>query len=165
MRPYVLFAAVCLYSYPAIAQTHNQQSDNKTATRPPWPLQLEMRVPFEPTAFPSGPHVYLLYELHLTNFMPMPISLSRIDVLDADTGTAQPIATFEAVQLETMLQPLGGRALSDPKRQARYRGWPECDRLYVRCVRPRRQYSPQTAPSRDHGLRSRRRRGHFHTSH
>jgi hypothetical protein len=74
-----------------------------------------MRVPFEPTAFPSGPHVYLMYELHLTNFMPMPISLSRIDVLDADAGTAQPIATFEAAQLETMLQPLGSKTLSDPK--------------------------------------------------
>jgi len=116
MRQYILFAVACLCSYPAVAQTQNQPSDNKTgANRPPWPLQLEMRVPFEPTAFPSGPHVYLMYELHLTNFMPMPISLSRIDVLDADAGTAQPIATFEAAQLETMLQPLGGRALSDPK--------------------------------------------------
>ncbi len=71
-----------------------------------------MRVPFEPTAFPSGPHVYLMYELHLTNFMPMPISLSRIDVLDADAGAAQPIANFETAQLETMLQPLGGKAAS-----------------------------------------------------
>ena len=75
------------------------------AKRPPWPLQLEMRVPFEPTAFPSGPHVYLMYELHLTNFMPMPISLSSIEVLDADGGTSKPIATFDTVQLETMLQP------------------------------------------------------------
>jgi hypothetical protein len=113
MRQYILFAAACLCSCPDIAQT---PSDNKAAAnRPPWPLQLEMRVPFEPTAFPSGPHVYLMYELHLTNFMPMPISVSRIDVLDADAGTAQPIATFEAAQLETMLQPLGGRALSDPR--------------------------------------------------
>jgi len=116
MRRYILFAAACLCSYPAIAQTHNQPSDNKTAVnRPPWPLQLEMRVPFEPTAFPSGSHVYLMYELHLTNFMPMPVSLSRIEVIDADAGSAQPIATFEAAQLETMLQPLGGKALSDPK--------------------------------------------------
>ena len=45
----------------------------------------------EPTAFPSGPHVYLMYELHLTNFMPMPVSLSRIDVIDADAETSQPI--------------------------------------------------------------------------
>src|ERR1700719_2287244 len=83
MRQYILFAAAWLCSYPAIAQTQNQASDNKTAAnRPPWPLQVEIRVPFEPTAFPSGPHVYLMYELHLTNFMPMPVSLSRIEVLD-----------------------------------------------------------------------------------
>ena len=116
MRHYILLAAACLCSYPAVAQTQNQPSGTTAAAkRPPWPLQLEMRVPFEPTAFPSGPHVYLMYELHLTNFMPMPVSLSRIEVLDADAGTSQPIATFEAVQLETMLQPLGGKALSDPK--------------------------------------------------
>lgn len=116
MRLFILLAVACLCSCPAIAQTQNQRHDNITAAKQaPWPLQLEMRVPFEPTAFPSGPHVYLMYELHLTNFMPMPISLSRIDVLDADAGTSQPIASFEAAQLETMLQPLGGRALSDPK--------------------------------------------------
>ena len=116
MRVCILFAVACLCSCPTIPQTQNQPSDNKTAAnRPPWPLQFEMRVPFEPTAFPSGPHVYLMYELHLTNFMPMPVSLSRIDVLDADAGPAQPIATFEVAQLETMLQPLGGKTLSDPK--------------------------------------------------
>jgi hypothetical protein len=116
MRPCILIAVVCLCSYPATAQTQNQPFDNKAAAnRPPWPLQLEMRVPFEPTAFPSGPHIYLMYELHLTNFMPMPVSLSRIDVLDADAGTAQAIVTFEVAQLETMLQPLGGKALSSLK--------------------------------------------------
>lgn len=85
------------------------------AKRAPFPLQLEIRVPFEPTAFPSGPHVYLMYELHLTNFMPIPVSLGRIEVLDADSGTSKPIATFETAQLETVLQPLGGKPLSDPK--------------------------------------------------
>src|SRR5260370_41658213 len=74
-----------------------------------------MRVPFEPTAFQSGPHFYVMYELHLTNFGITPLSLSRIEVLDADAGAAQPIATFEAEQLEAMLQPLGGKKLSDPK--------------------------------------------------
>jgi hypothetical protein len=59
-----------------------------------------MRVPFEPTAFPSGPHVYLMYELHLTNFMPMPIALGRIEVFDPDSRTSKPIATFETAQLE-----------------------------------------------------------------
>ena len=116
MRPLILLAAACLFSCPTIAQTQNQRSDIKAAAKQAaWPLQLEMRVPFDPTPFPSGPHVYLMYELHLTNFMPMPISLSRIEVLDADAGTSKPIATFETAQLETMLQPLGGKALSDPK--------------------------------------------------
>ena len=116
MRLLTLLAAASLFSSPNIAQTQNQRPDNAAAARQaPWPLQLEMRVPFEPTPFPSGPHVYLMYELHLTNFMPMPISLSRIEVLDADAGSAQPIETFETKQLETMQQPIGGKTVSDPK--------------------------------------------------
>ena len=116
MRLFLFLAAACIFSYPGIAQTQNQRTDDKAAIKQaPWPLQLEMRVPFEPTAFPSGPHVYLMYELHLTNFMPMPVSLGRIEVLDADSGKSRPIVTFETAQLETMLQPLGGKTLSDPK--------------------------------------------------
>ena len=98
------------------SQAQNQQSHNKKAAKlSPSPLPLEMRVSFQPTAFPSGPHFYVMYELHLTNFGPMPLSLSRIEVLDADAGAAQPIAIFEAEQLEFMLQPLGGKAISDRK--------------------------------------------------
>ena len=74
-----------------------------------------MRVPFEPTAFPSGPHFYVTHELHLTNFATTPLFPSRIEVLDADAGAAQQIATLEAEQLEAMLQPLGGKTRSDPK--------------------------------------------------
>jgi len=88
----------------------NRQSAAKST---PWPVQLEMRVPFEPTAFPSGRHIYLMYELHLTNFGTAPLSLSRIEVLDA-VGTAQRIVAFEAQQLEDMLQPLGSQP-PDPK--------------------------------------------------
>jgi Peptidase family M23 len=73
----------------------------------PWPLQLEMRVPFEPTAFPSGDHTYLAYELYLTNFETTPVSLRRIEVLDAAALGVKPIATFEAGQLDSLLQPLG----------------------------------------------------------
>src|SRR5438132_14226533 len=114
MRLFILLAATCLCSCPTIAQTQNQRSDgkNSSAAKPaPWPPQLEMRVPFEPTAFPSGRHFYVMYELHLTNFGKTPLSLTRIDVLDADAGAAQPIATFDAEQLEVMLQPLGGKTL------------------------------------------------------
>ena len=127
MRLLILLGVASLCSSPTIGQPDNQltgnsqaqnlQSDNKewAAKRAPWPPPLEMRVPFEPTAFPSGPHFYVMYELHLTNFGTTPLSLSRIEVLDADAGVAQPIATFEAEQLEAMLQPLGGKKRSDPK--------------------------------------------------
>jgi hypothetical protein len=114
MRLFILLAAACLFSCPSIAQTQNRRSDNKAAAKhAPFPLQLEIRVPFDPTVFPSGGHKYLFYELHLTNFMPKPVSLSRVEVLDADTS--QPIAAFEAQQLEAMMQPLGGRTFSDRK--------------------------------------------------
>src|SRR5437868_1070733 len=127
MRLLILLGAASLCSCPTIAQPDNQatgnsqaqnlRSDNKnSAAKPaPRPPQLAMRVPFEPTAFPSGPHFYVMYELHLTNFGAVPLSLSRIEVLDPDTKTAQPIKSFEAEQLEAMVQPLGGRKLSDRK--------------------------------------------------
>lgn len=127
MRLLILLPAAYLGSCLAIAQANSQlagnsqaqdlRSDNKQpAGKPaPWPPQLEIRVPFEPTAFPSGQHIYVMYELHLTNFGIAPLALSGIEVLDADIAASQPIATFEAAELEAMLQPLGGKILSDPK--------------------------------------------------
>ena len=56
-----------------------------------------------------------MYELHLTNFGTAPLSLSRIEVLDRDVTPGHPIVAFEPEQLEAMLQPLGGKALSGPK--------------------------------------------------
>src|SRR5258707_6252706 len=123
MRLLILLGAACLCSCPAVAQPNSQLTNNskvqplsnskQSAAKSVWPPQLEMRVPFEPTAFPSGPNIYVMYELHLTNFGTSPVSLSRIEALDADSEAAQPIATFEVEQLETMLQPLGGKTLSD----------------------------------------------------
>jgi Peptidase family M23 len=126
MRLQVILTAACLYACLTFAQAGTPSAgsaeaagsgiDTQKATQAaPFPLQLEMRVPFEPTAFPSGPHIYLMYELHLTNYLPMPLSLARIDVLDADSEDAQSIASFGAEQLESMLQPLGARKLADPK--------------------------------------------------
>lgn len=69
-----------------------------------------MRVPFEPSAFPSAGRTYLTYELHLRNFAPNPLSLRRVEVLDADTTVVEPVAAFEAAQLDGNLQPVGARA-------------------------------------------------------
>ena len=123
MRLLVLVTAGCLCAALALpqaekqptgnAQTASSADDSKKPARAPFPLQLEMRVPFEPTAFPSGPHIYLMYELHLTNYLPMPLSLARIEVLDADAAGTQPIAAFGEEQLESMLQPLGAKNAAD----------------------------------------------------
>jgi hypothetical protein len=70
----------------------------------PFPLQMELRVPFDPTAFPSGGHTFLMYELHFANFSGSPIDLRRIEVLDADGRAGQPLATFEGEQIDALLQ-------------------------------------------------------------
>lgn len=72
-----------------------------------------MRVPFEPTAFPSAGHTHVTYELHLRNFATSPITLRRVEVLDADTTAAEPVAAFEAAQLDGILQQVGARAVED----------------------------------------------------
>jgi hypothetical protein len=66
-----------------------------------------MRVPFEPTAFPSADRTYLTYELYLTNFASSPVALRRVEILDADTVAAEPIAAFEGGQLNTRLHRIG----------------------------------------------------------
>jgi Peptidase family M23 len=82
--------------------------DARSASTPAtWPLQLEMRVPFEPTAFPSAGRRYLAYELYLTNFTGDSLSLRRIEVLDADAVGAAPVAAFEGERLDALLQSVG----------------------------------------------------------
>jgi hypothetical protein len=127
MRLLTLFTVFCFCSSPALAQLGNQLTGNSQAQNlplenkkgaamaAPSDLQLEFRVPFDPTVFPSGSHSYLVYEIHLTNFLPAPLLLSRIEVLDPDAEGGPPIAVFEAEQLEAMLKPLGGMPLSGPK--------------------------------------------------
>jgi hypothetical protein len=127
MRPLILLTVAYLCSCLGIAKPNSRMASNSQAQDPrsenkqpaakpaTWPPQLEMRVTFEPTAFPSGRHMYVMYELQLTNFGMTPLSLSRIEVLDAGTAASQPIAAFEAAELESMLKPLGGTTLSDPK--------------------------------------------------
>jgi hypothetical protein len=88
---------------------------------PTWPPQLEMRVPFEPTAFPSDGRTYLTYELYLTNFSANPITLRRVEALDADDSAAAPIAAFEGSQLDVLVQSIGAQSAdgkSDPHQVA-----------------------------------------------
>ena len=84
-----------------------QQARSANAPSPFPPTQLEMRVPFEPTTYSRAGRNHLTYELYLTNFSSSPVTLRRIDVLDADDLAAAPIATYEAGQLDTLVQPIG----------------------------------------------------------
>src|SRR4030095_12680258 len=79
----------------------------------PFPLQLEICVPFEPTAFPSEGRTHLMYELHLTNFGSTPLYLRRLEVLDVGASPATPITTFSSEQLVTMLGAVGMKASTD----------------------------------------------------
>ena len=73
----------------------------------PFPPQLEMRVPLEPTAFPSRGHTYLVYELQLRNFTGKPMNLHRIDVFDAASAADKPIASFDDEKLDPLLLTVG----------------------------------------------------------
>jgi Peptidase family M23 len=128
MRLLILLAAAAFCSYPPVAQPnyhfiggHEVLAGVRSGNQHPaaklesGPGQLEMRLPFEPTAFPSERRIHLLYELYLTNFGETPLDLARIEVLDADATGAEPIASFDANQLEAMLQPLGGNTTANPK--------------------------------------------------
>jgi hypothetical protein len=71
------------------------------------PLQIEARVPFAPTSFPSMGHTYLAYELYLTNFSSNPMEIRRLEVLDAQDTSSPPIASFENEGLDAILTEVG----------------------------------------------------------
>jgi hypothetical protein len=74
------------------------------------PPQVELRVPFEPTAYPSGGRTLLTYELFVTNFSGIAIDLRRIDVLDADEPAAKPLVTLDGEQIDPLVQDAAGQA-------------------------------------------------------
>src|ERR1700727_2939337 len=85
-------------------------SPSPTASSASFPAQLALRVPFEPTAFPSNGHTYLIYELHLTNFGPTTLYPNRLEVIDADNSATPPVGTFDGKQLEEMWQVAGAKS-------------------------------------------------------
>jgi murein DD-endopeptidase MepM/ murein hydrolase activator NlpD len=76
------------------------------------PPQLELRVPFEPTAFTAAGRAVLMYELYLTNFSDKPIDLRRIEVFDADETGGTALAAFDGEQIDPLLQTAGPRQVN-----------------------------------------------------
>jgi Peptidase family M23 len=98
----LLFSAVflnCLIAQDAPAQ--------RTAKPFSFPLQLEMHVPFGPTAFPNGPNFFMIYELYLTNFSASAIRLQRMELLNGDQKSNSPIVSFDSLELKSMVKILG----------------------------------------------------------
>jgi hypothetical protein len=76
------------------------------------PMQLGMRVAFEPTAFTAAGRSVLMYEIHLTNYSNEAIDIRRIEVLDADEPGGKPLAAFEGEQIDPLLQKTGPRQVN-----------------------------------------------------
>jgi len=71
------------------------------------PVQLEIRTPFEPTAFHGGGYDYLIYELHLQNFSKAPLDLRGLEVIDASSTTNTPIAALNGPRFYEQLLSVG----------------------------------------------------------
>jgi murein DD-endopeptidase MepM/ murein hydrolase activator NlpD len=76
------------------------------------PMQLGLRVPFEPTWFTGAGRTELMYELHLTNYSGEAIALRAIEVLDADDHGGRKLATFDGEQLDSLFESSGRRLLN-----------------------------------------------------
>ncbi len=109
MRVLLFSALLCVIGGPAGSAVPDTDSKSRPPA-PPFPLQLEVHVPFAPTAFPSADHRYLVYELYLTNFSADSMKLRRIDVLNDEEPSAIPLASFEEKDLDALLQSVGPQA-------------------------------------------------------
>ena len=79
-----------------------------------FPPALEVRVPKAPAVTRGAGESILPYELHITNFTGQPITLQRVDVLDADRGTTlatlSDSALLRALARPSMRVPMAERA-------------------------------------------------------
>lgn len=69
----------------------------------------QVEVPNAPTPVKADGKVYLLYELHVTNFRAASLELMRVEVI-SDDGKAKPIATYQDTELNGMLHRPGAPA-------------------------------------------------------
>ena len=78
-------------------------------------LPVEMMVPIAPTPVKGDGKTHLAYELHLTNFAPLELTLARLEVLGGD---GKPLAEYEAAELGNRLGRPGLPASADKQRLA-----------------------------------------------
>ncbi|WP_175597231.1 M23 family metallopeptidase [Peristeroidobacter soli] len=74
----------------------------KGPTTKPFTVAMDVNVPLAPTAFSAGGKAHLAYELHVTNMGQWDLSLSSLEVIDADDGS-RVLARFSQADLEGMM--------------------------------------------------------------
>jgi hypothetical protein len=77
------------------------------------PLQLEVEVPFAPNAFPAAGRTFLIYEVYLRNFLPIPLNLRSLGIVDPATSETRVIGTLDEDALAPLLRPIGRVANSE----------------------------------------------------
>jgi murein DD-endopeptidase len=83
-------------------------------SRPPVISIVDVRVPSPPIPVRIAGARHLVYELHVTNFRRSEITLTRLEVLDADRGTR--LGEFRDADLDQLLGRPGAAVDSDQKR-------------------------------------------------
>ncbi|WP_158628935.1 M23 family metallopeptidase [Dyella choica] len=81
--------------------------------RSPFPPQIQLQVPYAPTAFPAEDGEHLLYELYITNFEDAPITLDHVDVIDSNQADRPPLATFAGHSLNEIVRKAGTDDIMD----------------------------------------------------
>src|SRR4051812_3268729 len=100
--------AATLLSAPLKISAQTSKSDAPAVSpNRPFPLQVDMRVPYAPTAFPSSGRSYLAYELYLTNFSGDILTIQRVELFDAEASMSEPMMAFEGEPLHAILQLAG----------------------------------------------------------
>jgi hypothetical protein len=71
-------------------------------------VQLDIRTPFEPSAFRAGGYSYLVYELQLQNYAENALPITGIEVLEPAAKGDRTLLTLSGSQLQEQLSVIGG---------------------------------------------------------
>jgi murein DD-endopeptidase len=110
----VSFRAVCTVIVALAVVIASGRRNDAQVVVPPF-ASLDVRVPAAPTPVRIAGKWHLAYELHITNYRTVDVSLTRIDAIGGDRG-APPLASYEDQELARRLARVGARPDSSDKR-------------------------------------------------
>jgi murein DD-endopeptidase MepM/ murein hydrolase activator NlpD len=96
----LISAAILLLPLPAATAAEATPPNRRAAARGPIDLPVEMMVPIAPAPVRGDGKTHLAYELHLTNFAPSELTLSRLEVMGSND---QVLAEYEGTELSGRL--------------------------------------------------------------